>query len=391
MSFAGRVTRLRNYLGTGRKASGQLVPEQEASSVVGRAQRLDLVKPELLSEKEKNGTFMKGHQRNVTQDLNMKSGYAKSHDLDYSSASSQPTDHPQQPLQAFIKRNTIGKLVPTFRAQNRASQDDEEKLISSTQQDDARTFVYDKRGPVPLVRDADGGIQPLTGWRAKVFWGTGKKKDAKTSGASGMDGSEKNDDPTLMSGGLRTSNMGLGMATTDSAQANSDKSDVPTQREAKNFVGNGGTLKNLAGLRKGDAWVERGEDRQSFVSGMLEGSRTTVSSPNISHCPFISTKIQSLITAQWGTNVWERMETERELREVRERMEGGLGGEVQLNQRESSVARYRRPVSWIKDQAERRPPLPVPKDNNGPKEDVVGQGVTSIAYESDNEGAQRRK
>jgi len=35
--------------------------------------------------------------------------------------------------------------------------------------------------------------------------------------------------------------------------------------------------------------------------------------------------------------------------------------------------------------------LPVPKDNNGPKEDVVGQGVTSIAYESDNEGAQRRK
>jgi hypothetical protein len=90
------------------------------------------------------------------------------------------------------------------------------------------------------------------------------------------------------------------------------------------------------------------------------------------------------------------MERERELREVRERMEGGLGGEVQLNQRESSVARYRRPVSWIQDQAERRPPLPVPGDNNGPRDDVLvgdvgGDGENAAGVEQRGGSEEGRK
>jgi len=62
-------------------------------------------------------------------------------------------------------------------------------------------------------------------------------------------------------------------------------------------------------------------------------------------------------------------------------MEGGLGGEVQLNGRESSVARYRRPMSWIADQAERRPPLPVPGDNNGPSEIAARVGNANDAQQ----------
>lgn len=52
-------------------------------------------------------------------------------------------------------------------------------------------------------------------------------------------------------------------------------------------------------------------------------------------------------------------------------MEGGLGGEVQLNGRESSVARYRRPVSWIQDQVERHPEVPqLPDYLKGVQKDV---------------------
>lgn len=56
-----------------------------------------------------------------------------------------------------------------------------------------------------------------------------------------------------------------------------------------------------------------------------------------------------------------------------------MGGEVQLNGRESSVARYRRPMSWIEDQVERRPPMPeignLAVDGNH-AQDVKGEEIT---------------
>jgi len=180
-SFAGRVNQFRNYLSAGNNKNLEppVLPAQEASSVVGRAQRLDLVKPELLSEKSKNGTFMKGHQRSLTQDLNPKPPlHATLPPADQNAHSSTAFDNSQvqEPVKAFLKRNTIGKMVLGSRSSPKPA-DDEEKLIekSAAVEEDARTFVFDRKGPVPLIKTADGGIKPLSGWRAKLFWPSSKK------------------------------------------------------------------------------------------------------------------------------------------------------------------------------------------------------------------------
>jgi len=86
------------------------------------------------------------------------------------------------------------------------------------------------------------------------------------------------DDPTLMSGGLRASVGDPGLGVIDGGESGGlGRGGNVGDAEVVNYAGNGGTLKGLEGLRKGDALIERGVDRQSFVSGMLEGSRTTVS------------------------------------------------------------------------------------------------------------------
>lgn len=207
-------------------------------SAIVRKERLGLVKEELLNEKEDNlrGEFLRSPRAPVDKQFDEKrvSDDEESLILKMELGVRQGLEAPSK---AILKRNTSGKMV--LRG---VAKDKEVGVGPESSEDD-------------LVKDA-----------AKK----GSDKRLKPPSANTKFKMAGFNDPTMMSGGLRMSGRGIG---------NEGLIAAPPQ------IAGGGKIdvaawKNLEGLRKGDPLIERGMDRQSFVSGW-QGSTTSVSFPSL--------------------------------------------------------------------------------------------------------------
>lgn len=306
------------------------VPPSTTSSY--RAERLDRVKPELLSVKALNGDIMRSHQRSVSQDtLGM-------------GARDQVT------RKTTLKRNTSGKMVmkpqstqdfsgmgatpdstglPTFSFDNPINNDqnpDRVFIEASGDWDEARTIARASLNSRPQ----DAVQKPLAGLnKAMLKASAGGVYDVNNNGNN----SSNINDPTMMSGGLRSSTRPLTALQGLNNLSNGVPYDsTPSSEHESGVLGKNPFADNLEGLRKPDERDEFGRlarERQSMMSGTVRS------------------------TTSWNTSVWGRLEKERERVAQREIMEGGLGGAGNRISSATSVAVWRTRASWVRDQVER--------------------------------------
>lgn len=205
-------------------------------SAIVRKERLGLVKEELLSEKEDNlrGEFLRSPRAPVDNPFDDKrvSDDEESLILKMELGAKQGVEAPSK---AILKRNTTGRMV-----MRGVVKDEDGQRIGGPDDGDY------------LIKDAP---MKATNTRLKPPSAINKLKMAGTN------------DPTMMSGGLRMSGRGIG---------NEGLIAAPQQTAGGGRI-DVAAWKNLEGLRKGDPLIERGMDRQSFVSGW-QGSTTSVSS-----------------------------------------------------------------------------------------------------------------
>ena len=320
-----------NYSSNEKDVAQFNVPPSTTSSY--RAERLDLVKPELLSIKTLNGDIMRSHQRSQSQDtLNM-------------------GERDEVTRKATLKRNTSGKLVMkpkstqdfsggagkagstgltdfSFGYPTKDEQSTERVFIeASGDWDEARTIARASLNSRPQ----DGVSKPLAGLNKAMLkaGGTGSGvSDNNTNTALNPN------DPTMMSGGLRFSTRPLTALQGLTNRTDGVPYSTPASDHESGVLGRNPNpfAENLEGLRRPDERDEFGRlarERQSMMSGTVRS------------------------TTSWNTSVWGRLEREREKVAQREVMEGGLGGAGSRISSVTSVAVWRTRASWVRDQVER--------------------------------------